>query len=214
MSHHRHHHETLHRGESTLDAMRDTSVTVCGAGALGANLTDSLARMGFQQLAVIDFDRIEERNLSTQPYGRRDLGAQKVRILANDVYRAVGVDIEAVDQRLTTDNVDDLLADCDVAVDCFDNSTARGALQDWAARTDTPCLHVGMADGYGEATWNGDYQVPSDSRDDVCDYPLARSLVLLTTGIACEVLADFVADGTRRDVSMTLRDSHARVTEH
>jgi molybdopterin/thiamine biosynthesis adenylyltransferase len=43
-------------------------VTVCGAGALGANITENLARSGAGSLVVIDRDRIEERNLSTQPY--------------------------------------------------------------------------------------------------------------------------------------------------
>jgi tRNA A37 threonylcarbamoyladenosine dehydratase len=59
---------------------------VCGAGALGANIAESLARSGFCQLRVID--RIQDRNLSTQPYYRSDIGAFKAKILANNLYRA------------------------------------------------------------------------------------------------------------------------------
>jgi len=40
-------------------------VTICGAGALGANLAETLARMGLHKLRVIDYDRISAHNLST-----------------------------------------------------------------------------------------------------------------------------------------------------
>ncbi len=48
-----------------MTKLKNLSVTVCGAGALGANITENLARAGFSQLRVIDCDCIEERNLST-----------------------------------------------------------------------------------------------------------------------------------------------------
>lgn len=209
----RHIHETLHRGEETLEAMRETSVFVCGAGALGANLVESLARSGFERLGVVDFDHIEERNLSTQPYERRDVGAQKAETLARHVFRAVDVEVEAQTARLTDHNADDLLGGRDLVVDCFDNTAGRRAVFEWAASAEAACLHVGLADGYGEAIWNPDYTVPSDGAGDVCDYPLARSLVLLTTGIACEGIADWVGEGEKRNVSMTLRDFAVRVRD-
>jgi molybdopterin-synthase adenylyltransferase len=71
-----------------MSSIKNFPVTVCGAGALGANITESLARSGFCKLTVVDRDRIEERNLSTQPYYRSDVGAFKAKILANNLYRA------------------------------------------------------------------------------------------------------------------------------
>ena len=68
-------HEQLHRTPALMTKLREFPVTVCGAGALGAYITESLARSGFTKLRVIDRDRIEERNLSTQPYYRSDKGA-------------------------------------------------------------------------------------------------------------------------------------------
>ena len=75
-----------------MEALVGTAIAVCGAGALGGNLAENLARMGAGRLTVVDFDDVEERNLSTQPYGRRDLGAPKARVLADDLYRDLGVD--------------------------------------------------------------------------------------------------------------------------
>lgn len=47
-------HEQLHRTPVLMRKLRETPVTVCGAGALGANITESLARSGFGKLRVID----------------------------------------------------------------------------------------------------------------------------------------------------------------
>lgn len=66
-------------------------ITICGAGALGGNLMEMLARMGFARLKLIDKDRVEMRNLSTQPYSRAEVGTPKARALANTLYRCISV---------------------------------------------------------------------------------------------------------------------------
>jgi tRNA A37 threonylcarbamoyladenosine dehydratase len=58
-------HEQLHRTHGLMAQLKDFPVSVCGAGALGANIIENLARSGAGSLVVIDRDRIEERNLST-----------------------------------------------------------------------------------------------------------------------------------------------------
>ena len=76
-------HEQLYRSPENMAKIKEFSIAICGAGALGANITENLVRSGFSKIKVIDFDRIEERNLSTQPYYRSDVGAFKAKILAN-----------------------------------------------------------------------------------------------------------------------------------
>ncbi|HYO92230.1 MAG TPA: ThiF family adenylyltransferase, partial [Pyrinomonadaceae bacterium] len=102
-------HEQLYRSAELMARVRDLRVTVCGAGALGANILESLARSGFARLSVIDRDRVEERNLSTQPYHYGDAGAFKARILSNALYRAVRVEVLARSEELTAANVATLL---------------------------------------------------------------------------------------------------------
>ena len=119
------HHEELYRSTPMLQRLAQTSIVVCGAGALGANLLESLARCGAQSLTVIDCDRVEERNLSTQPYFRSDVGSFKAKILAGSLYRAVGVAVNAQATELTSSNARKLLKGADVVVDMFDNSVSR-----------------------------------------------------------------------------------------
>jgi len=181
-------------------------VTVCGAGALGANMTENLARSGFGQLKVIDRDRIEERNLSTQPYYRSDIGAFKAKILANTLYRAIGVKVDAIAKELTGENAGQLIGKTGLVVDTFDNSIGRGAVKDYCAKMNLPCLHVGLASDYAEVIWNENYRVPSPTNDDVCDYPLARNLVMMAVAVTCEVMVSFAERGDRQSFTVTLGD--------
>uniref|UniRef100_B8HV35 UBA/THIF-type NAD/FAD binding protein n=1 Tax=Cyanothece sp. (strain PCC 7425 / ATCC 29141) TaxID=395961 RepID=B8HV35_CYAP4 len=199
-------HEKLYRTDPVMTELKQYSVTVCGAGALGGNLTENLARTGFGRLKLIDRDRIEERNLATQPYYRSDVGAFKAKILANHLYRAIGTPVSLETKELTSANVVQLLQDSQLIVDTFDNSASRQLLKTYADQTGIPCLHAGLAADYAEVVWNPVYRVPSDRNDDVCDYALARNLVLLTVAVACEALITFITTAQQRNFTLTLKD--------
>ncbi|HEY0323581.1 MAG TPA: ThiF family adenylyltransferase [Pyrinomonadaceae bacterium] len=204
-------HEQLYRSGELMRRVREQFVTVCGAGALGANIVESLARSGFTKLRVIDCDRIEERNLSTQPFYRSDIGTHKARILANSLYRALGVNVEARTEELTKRNVRRLLYG--LVVDAFDNSRSREAVKAACEEAKLPCLHVGLADAYAEIIWNESYRVPSAAQDDICDYPLARNLVTLAVAVACEVITGYVTEGKQESFTITLNDFEVRRIE-
>ena len=199
-------HESLYRTPEVMDRVRDFAVTICGAGALGANITENLARQGFAHLKVIDRDRIEERNLSTQPYYVSDIGAFKSKILSNAIYRALGVAVEGRAEELTPSNASKLLTGSALVIDTFDNSTGRQAVKGFCEDASLPCLHVGLAGDYAEVIWNKSYRVPSAANDDVCDYPLARNLVMLAVSVACEVTLRFAAAGKQESFTVTLGD--------
>jgi molybdopterin/thiamine biosynthesis adenylyltransferase len=199
-------HEQLQRTPTVMAQIKDFLVTVCGAGALGANITENLARSGFGKLRVIDRDRIEERNLSTQPYYRSDVGAYKAKILTNTLYRALGVSIDGRPKELTQSNASGMLAGSALVIDTFDNSVARQVVKDYCIEAQLPCLHVGLGGDYAEVIWNEIYRVPSPANDDVCDYPLARNLVMMAVAIASEVIVSFVATGQQDSFTVTLGD--------
>ncbi|MGD1809463.1 ThiF family adenylyltransferase [Dapis sp. BLCC M126] len=199
-------HEQLYRSQEIMTKLKNLSITICGAGALGANITENLARSGFSKLRVIDYDRIEERNLSTQPYYRSDIGAFKVKILTNSVYRALGIKIDSQSQKLNEENADKLLGKSELVIDTFDNSLSRSVVKNYCANSNIYCLHVGLASDYSEIIWNENYRVPSPANDDVCDYPLARNLVMLTVAVACETVINFAATKQQLNFTVTLGD--------
>jgi len=207
------HHEELYRGTGALPRLAATRLVLCGAGALGSHLADSLVRQGFGPLRVIDRDRVEEHNVSTQLYGQADVGGWKVEVLRNRLFRAAGVEVEAVAKELTERNARSLLKGAGIVVDTFDNSDARRLVQDACRALPVPCLHVGLFAEYAEVVWDEDYRVPADVAGDVCDYPLARNLVLLAVAVAAETLVRYVLEGVRGNWSATLRDFAVRPLE-
>lgn len=199
-------HEEIQRSSSTMQKLHNFPVTICGAGALGANLCESLARTGFVHLRIIDRDRIEERNLSTQPYFRSDIGTQKAKIVANNLYRALTTKIDARMEELNINNVSKLLNESRLVVDVFDNSKSRQIVKDYCQANNLACLHVGLAGDYAEVIWNEVYKVPSPSQDDICDYPLARNLVMLAVAVASETIINFIDKGKKENFTITLSD--------
>jgi molybdopterin/thiamine biosynthesis adenylyltransferase len=210
---HKFHHEQLYRGVDVAAKLAGVRITLCGAGALGSNLADSLARQGFARLRVIDRDRVEEHNVSTQTYGESDVGAWKVDVLRNQLFRGVGIEIEGINKELSERTAAKFLKDSDVVIDTFDNSASRALVQSHCRAAGLPCLHAGLFADYGEVIWDQRYRVPSDVGQDVCDYPLARNLVLLTVSVAAETLLRYVASGEQRDWSITLGDFAVRPME-
>jgi molybdopterin-synthase adenylyltransferase len=207
------HHERLYRGADLLARLESTSVTLCGAGALGSLLADNLSRQGIRRWKVVDRDRVEEHNAGTQLYGQSEVGAWKVEALRNRLFRAAGVEIEAVAKELNDRNARSLLKGSGVVIDTFDNSAARRLVQELCRAAAIPCLHVGLNTDYAEVIWDRDYCVPNDVAGDVCDYPLARNMVLLAVAVASEALLRYVHNGRQEGWSVTLRDFAVRSFE-
>lgn len=202
-------HEERH---APLGEAREALITVCGAGALGGNLAETLSRMGYGRLRVIDKDRVEARNLGTQPYARGEVGAPKARALATALYRAVGAKVEPVVVELTGENAAQLLAGSCLVVDAFDNSQARAAVSVEAVRSGIPCLHIGFAtDGlYGSGIWEPGYMTPSDAAGDPCDYPVTRPLAVMLSALAARSVTRYLTEGIAEDFELTWGDG--RVT--
>jgi molybdopterin/thiamine biosynthesis adenylyltransferase len=207
------HHERLYRGLEALPRLAETRIVLCGAGALGSHLADNLVRQGVGLCRVIDRDRVEEHNVGTQLYGESEVGAWKVEALRNRLFRAAGVEVDAVGKVLTERNSGSLLKGASLVVETFDNSASRLLVQQACRRLALPCLHVGLFADYAEVVWDEAYRVPADATGDVCDYPLARNLVLLAVAVASEAVVRFILHQERGHWSLTLRDFTVRPLE-
>src|SRR5579883_1937968 len=145
-------HEERH---ASLAAFSQQLLTICGAGTLGGNLAEALARMGFARLRLIDKDRVEMRNLSTQPFSRAEVGAPKARTLANTLYRAVQAKVEPQVVELNTSNVANLLKGSALIVDAFDHRSGFTAVSEGGSAISILCMNnVFRWNGlYGNGQW-------------------------------------------------------------
>lgn len=78
-------------------------LTLVGAGGIGSSVALALAKMGCQQMVLIDPDRVEPHNLPNQLYGVSDVGRPKVEALRDLLIQMAGIDaeprVERVDER-------------------------------------------------------------------------------------------------------------------
>ena len=202
------HHEQIYRGEDALSKVARAKIMVCGAGTIGSNLIDTLARQGFTNLSVIDKDRIDIHNINTQVWDENEVGAVKVVALKNRVFRSTKITLNTVFKELNQGNAQQLLKGFNLIVDAFDNSESRSLVQSVSRGMNTPCIHAGLFADYGEVVWDSRYKVPANVAGDVCDYPLARNLAMIVTSILAEEVVGFCASSTPdpRSWSVTLRD--------
>ncbi len=208
------HHEQILRGNEAMQKLASIKIVICGAGAIGSNLAVNLVRMGVTKLTLIDKDRVEQHNIGTQVYGVDDIGGLKSDILRNLIYREVGEEIVSVPQELTEKNALKLLRGHDLVVDAFDNSVSRKVIFDSCSQSNYVCLHAGLNGEYGQVQWNENYIVPGDANDDVCDYPLARNLIMIVVAMTSETIVRYFLNGEQKNLSVTLADLSINVDEY
>src|SRR5687767_9246975 len=99
-------------------------IVVCGVGALGSTCVQYLRNVA-AELRLVDFDRVESKNLSAQWFVKQSLGKNKAEAARLQLANFYGVKAEAMGVRLGANNVAQLLSGAALAVDCFDNADSR-----------------------------------------------------------------------------------------
>lgn len=75
-----------------MEALEET-ITIIGAGAIGSFTTLCLAKMGFKNILVYDFDTVSEENMNCQWYMPKDIGRPKVAALQELIHAFTGTHI-------------------------------------------------------------------------------------------------------------------------
>lgn len=109
------------------DVVRAATIMVIGAGALGNEVLKNLALMGVGRLLIVDFDTIEDSNLSRSVLYRASDNSRRKAEAAAEAVRELNPDVAA--QWLHVDVNHDLglgvYRRMDVVIGCLDNREAR-----------------------------------------------------------------------------------------
>lgn len=69
-------------GEGAQNNLARLRVGIMGAGSVGGMVGEALARIGFEDVLIIDFDHVEEHNLDRLVYAtRKDIGRPKIEAM-------------------------------------------------------------------------------------------------------------------------------------
>jgi len=138
----------------TQDRIRNTRVLIAGCG-IGSNFAETVVRLGYEKLILIDHDTIAPHNLNRQNFTADDIGSHKVEALAKRL-RAINpnVQVEVICDKVTTENALDVVAKADLVFDTIDFLSLSGlvALHD-ACHTLNKALVTAVAVGFGAAAF-------------------------------------------------------------
>lgn len=116
-------------GKELQEKFSSAVVCICGLGGLGSNIAVALARAGIGKLILIDFDRVDITNLHRQKYKVCQLGEYKTNALKENLLEiAPYLKVEIHTQRLTNDNITQLLKDADIICEALDIAESKAML--------------------------------------------------------------------------------------
>lgn len=136
-------------------ALARARVLIAGAGAVGNELIKNLALLGVGHLLIVDFDRIEESNLSrTVLFENSDVGRAKAPVAAQAAARLnPELDVRYIDGDLFYDLGLGFYRHCDLVVGGLDSLAARSQVGLSCALAGIPFLDGGMWALGGEVRW-------------------------------------------------------------
>lgn len=136
------------KGQKTL---KESSVAIFGLGALGATITDTLARTGIGHLKLIDRDFVEISNMNHQIlYDEKDIGKSKAEV-AEERVREINsdVEVESIVTNIDSGNIEKLIEDVDLVMDGSDNLELRYLTNDACVKKEIPWIYSAVLGTYG-----------------------------------------------------------------
>lgn len=124
------------------DMVRNYRILFAGCG-IGSNIAECALRLGFEDLTLVDGDKVEETNLNRQNYTRQDLGAYKAEALKSRLLNInQGANVKAHNIYLTGSNMAGFVEDCDIAINALDfQSDAPFQFDECCQKNNIPVIH-------------------------------------------------------------------------
>jgi molybdopterin/thiamine biosynthesis adenylyltransferase len=177
------------------------TVTIAGCGALGSHVAQFLRNEG--QLRVIDFDRVEAKNMLSQFHGKPGGAKLKVTALHNTMNFLWGTKLDTNSNKLVENNASALLGNSDLIIDCLDNGAARRVVQAYARAGmlghSKACLHGALAadGGFGRVIWDESFVIDDEdgAGAPTCEDGLHLPFIALTAAYIAYAAQKFLREG-------------------
>jgi molybdopterin/thiamine biosynthesis adenylyltransferase len=124
------------------DKLANSHVVIIGLGGLGSPVAMYLATAGIAKLTLVDNDQVDQSNLQRQIiHDENSIGKNKVTS-AKETIEALNSDcsVNTIDKRLNEEELEQLLSNANVLVDCCDNFETRFLLNRVCFKTKTPLV--------------------------------------------------------------------------
>lgn len=170
---------------------------ILGAGALGSHLVQFI-RNEKADIKIIDFDRVEQKNVMSQFHGKPSVGKSKVDALKQTMDFLFKRNLQVVSHKLVENNIDVLMKGATLVVDCLDNGASRKLVQDYVRKHNLPCLHGALAPGgaFGRVVWTEQFVIDSEigAGAATCEDGEFLSFIALTAAYMARSIQFFLKD--------------------
>jgi len=142
-------------GKEAQIALKRSCVFIAGAGGLGSPVALYLAAAGVGTLRICDSGQVELSNLNRQIlHGVDRIGANKALSAVNTL-QAVNPAVQVIPltDTITGGNVESLIGESGLVIDCLDNFQTRYILNNYAVKTGLPLVHAGVNGFCGQITF-------------------------------------------------------------
>lgn len=188
------------------------NVTIVGIGALGSHVVQFLRND--VKLKVIDYDRVEQKNVLSQFHARNSVSKSKVQALQQVMNFLWGIKVEVVPHKLVADNASQLLGGADLIIDCLDNGEARRLVQGYARDHKVPCLHGALAaDGQmGRVIWDEDFNIDDESAGAAtCEDGEFLPFIGMTATYTARAAQEFLSSGKKMGFQVYPKGSASKI---
>lgn len=139
---------------SEQQRFKDSTIAVIGCGGIGGETIEMLARSGVGKLILADMDKFDLSNLNRQTLAslsdvglaKSEVGAEKVRLI--NPY----TEVEIFNEKVTKDNIDEIIKDADIVIDAMDNVLTRVVISRAAKEKGIPFIHGAIHGTLGQIT--------------------------------------------------------------
>jgi len=148
-------------GQQVTTIIKQTHVLVIGVGGVGSWAAEALARSGFGQISLIDYDDIVASNINRQIHSTTTtLDLSKVDVMKERILSINPLcQVNNIDDRVSESNCDKffckengLLKNIDYVIDAIDSVKAKTALLSYCVQHKVPIVTTGGAGGLSDPT--------------------------------------------------------------
>lgn len=117
-------------GSDGVELLKNKKVILVGVGGVGGYVATMLVRAGIGHIKLVDFDKVSSSNINRQVVANvNTIGRSKVEVL-KDMLLEINpqLDCEIINERLSQDNVSDIITPCDMCIDAIDSVNDKVSL--------------------------------------------------------------------------------------
>lgn len=180
--------------------MKVKNVTIVGVGALGSHFLQIVRNVN-ASYKIVDFDRVEQKNCSSQFHAKSTVGKSKVVGLQQTVNFLWGMRVGVNSNKLVQENVEQVLGGSDLIVDCLDNGAGRRLVQNFVRKNSVPCLHGGLAAeaAFAQVMWDENFTIDDEPSiaAPTCENGEHLPFIIVTAALMARSAQGFLEQGKK-----------------